>query len=176
MNTTSANNNKAKGKGKSRKSRATLRFVFGDIGHCIACGFGAGLVPKMPGTAGTCLALPLYYLTASLPFAAQLALLAVMITGGVWLCGRSAKALAVADDGGIVFDEITGFYAVLLFLPDTLLWQAVGFVAFRILDAAKPPPIGWMDKNIGGGFGIMADDIVAAAAAAAIVNAALLLI
>ncbi|MGI9337865.1 MAG: phosphatidylglycerophosphatase A family protein [Gammaproteobacteria bacterium] len=170
MSTTSAN------KKPETKTKATKHFVFGDIGHCIACGFGAGLTPKMPGTAGTVLALPLYYLMASLPFAAQIILLAVMLIGGIWLCGRSAKALAVADDGGIVFDEITGFYAVLLFLPDNILWQAAGFVVFRILDAAKPPPIGWLDKNIGGGFGIMLDDIAAAAATAALLNAAMLLI
>lgn len=166
MSTTSAHK-------KNTKTKATKHFVFGDIGHCIACGFGAGLMPKMPGTAGTLLALPLYYLTASMPFVVQLLLLALMIIGGIWLCGRSAEALAVADDGGIVFDEITGFYAVLLFLPDNydnLLWQAAGFVLFRILDAGKPPPIGWLDKNIGGGFGIMLDDMAAAAAAIVLLN------
>ena len=125
----------------------------------------------MPGTAGTILAVPLYYLTLPLPFVASLLLLTVMIIGGIWLCDRSAKALAVKDDGGIVFDEITGFYAVLLFLPYNLQWLAAGFVLFRILDAAKPPPIGWLDRNISGGIGIMLDDLAAAAATIAILNA-----
>ena len=145
---------------------ANRSFVFGDIGHCLACGFGLGLTPKIPGTAGTILAIPLFWLTSSvlaLPPAAELALLAAMIAGGIWLCGRTAKALNAKDDQGIVFDEITGFYGVLILLPDNLQLQAAGFVLFRILDAVKPPPIGWLDRNIPGGAGIMLDDIAAAA-------------
>lgn len=153
---------------------ATKRFVFGDAGHCAACGFGLGLTPKMPGTAGSLLAFPLYFLTASAPFFAQVILLLAMTVGGIWLCGRAAKALAVKDDAGIVFDEIAGFYAVLVFLPEKWEWQAAGFLLFRVLDAAKPPPMGWLDRNVGGGLGIMLDDLAAAAVAVLVLRAAML--
>ena len=36
------------------------------------------------------------------------------------------------------------------------------FVLFRIFDIWKPFPIGYLDKRVGGGFGIMLDDYVAA--------------
>ncbi len=38
------------------------RFLFSHPAHFIALGFGAGLSPWMPGTAGTLLALPLWWM------------------------------------------------------------------------------------------------------------------
>ena len=141
---------------------ATKQFVFGDIGHCLAFGLGAGLVPKMPGTAGTVLALPLYYAVVGLSLWAQWALFVLLFGGGIWLCGRAGRALGSADDGGIVLDEIAAFYVVLLCTPAGFWWQAAAFILFRFFDMTKPPPIGWLDKNLGGGFGVMIDDIAAA--------------
>ena len=48
-------------------------------------------------------------------------------------------------------------------MPADWRWLAAAFVLFRILDAAKPPPINWLDKKIGGGWGVMIDDMAAAA-------------
>ncbi len=39
---------------------------------------------------------------------------------------------------------------------------------FRFFDMVKPWPVGWADRRIGGGFGVMFDDILAALYAAAI--------
>jgi len=36
-----------------------------------------------------------------------------------------------------------------------------GFVLFRVLDIAKPGPIGVADRRLGGGLGTMADDLLA---------------
>ena len=94
----------------------------------------------------------------------------VMSAGGIWLCGRTAKALQSKDDQSIVFDEITAFYGVLILSPDNWQWQAAGFVLFRILDTTKPPPISWLDRNIPGGLGIMLDDIAAAAITVAVLH------
>ena len=38
---------------------------------------------------------------------------------------------------------------------------AVAFVLFRFFDILKPFPIGWLDKNIEGGKGVMLDDVAA---------------
>ncbi len=38
----------------------------------------------------------------------------------------------------------------------------VSFILFRIFDIWKPWPIGWCDRNIKGGFGVMFDDVFAA--------------
>ena len=158
---------------------ASKKFVFGDIGHCVAFGFGVGLTPKIPGTAGTLLALPLYWLSNYLmPGAVGKAAAAAALTAlGIWLCGRAGRMLGKHDDGGIVLDEIAGFYLALLLSPsDEIGWTLAAFVLFRFLDAAKPPPIGWLDKNIGGGLGVMADDIAAALLCAAILQIAALIL
>ena len=36
-----------------------------------------------------------------------------------------------------------------------------GFVVFRFFDIVKPWPISVLDRKVGGGFGIMIDDILA---------------
>jgi phosphatidylglycerophosphatase A len=40
----------------------SVRFAFGHPAHVIALGFGTGLAPLGPGTAGTMLAFPIYIL------------------------------------------------------------------------------------------------------------------
>ncbi|MGH8161721.1 MAG: phosphatidylglycerophosphatase A, partial [Gammaproteobacteria bacterium] len=47
-------------------------------------------------------------------------------------------------------------------------WLALAFVLFRIFDIAKPWPIRWLDRRLGGGLGIMADDVAAGIVAGAI--------
>jgi len=45
---------------------------------------------------------------------------------------------------------------------DIICFFIMPFVLFRICDIVKPWPIGWMDKNIKGGIGVMLDDVAAA--------------
>ncbi|MGI9306163.1 MAG: phosphatidylglycerophosphatase A family protein [Gammaproteobacteria bacterium] len=148
---------------------ANKKFVFGDAGHCIAFGFGAGLLPRAPGTFGSLLAFPLYWAAAFLPLFAQWFCGALLFAAGVWLCGRAGRALNKEDDRGMVLDEIAAFYFVLLAVPDAWQWQGAAFAAFRFFDAAKPPPVNWLDKNIKGGWGVMLDDAAAAALTCALI-------
>ena len=87
--------------------------------HWFALGFGTGLVPKAPGTAGTLVAIPLILLTASLSFSLKLGILVGISLLGIYLCGKSAELLGVHDHGSIVWDEIVGFYLTALFVPVT---------------------------------------------------------
>ena len=45
---------------------------------------------------------------------------------------------------------------------------AVPFVLFRFFDILKPWPIGWVDRKLHGGLGIMLDDVLAGAMALAV--------
>jgi phosphatidylglycerophosphatase A len=54
--------------------------------------------------------------------------------------------------------------------PGGWLVIAAGFIVFRLLDAVKPWPISWFDRNINGGLGIMIDDVVAGIVALAIIQ------
>lgn len=128
----------------------------------LACGFGSGLAPKAPGTFGTLAALPLWWLVRDLPLGAYLGLAALLFAVGVYVCGRTARALGVHDHGAIVWDEIVGYLLTMAAAPPGWGWALVGFIVFRLFDIAKPWPIRWVDARVTGGLGIMADDALAA--------------
>ncbi len=131
--------------------------------HVIALGAGAGLVPVAPGTAGTLLAFPLYWaLAACYTASTVLALIGVGFLLGMWACGTTGRALGVADDGAMVWDEVVAFALVLVFTPAGWHWQAGAFALFRFFDILKPPPIRYFDRQLKNGFGVMFDDLLAA--------------
>jgi phosphatidylglycerophosphatase A len=143
--------------------RPSLRFVVSHPAHFIAFGFGVGLSPVAPGTFGTLLALPMYaWLAPRLDNQAFLLLLAGMFLVGAWACEISGRSLGVHDHGGMVWDEVTAFLAVLFFTPATPPWQASAFLLFRLFDIVKPMPIRYFDRNIRNGLGVMFDDMLAA--------------
>lgn len=141
--------------------------------HFLAFGFGSGLSPKAPGTMGTLAALPVWYLLAQLPLAGYLAGLLLVIAVGPYLCGKTARDLGVHDHGGIVWDEIAGFLLTMLLVPVSIWTAMIGFALFRLFDIVKPWPIGWLDKHVHGGTGIMLDDLVAALYAGVCIQALL---
>ena len=131
--------------------------------HIIALGVGAGLAPAAPGTVGTLLAFPLYWLLAAFSTSTMaLALLGAAFLLGVWACGTTGRALGVADHGAMVWDEIVAFAVVLVFTPPGWQWQLGAFLLFRFFDIVKPPPIRYFDRRLKNGFGVMFDDLLAA--------------
>lgn len=133
--------------------------------HLLACGLGAGLAPRAPGTAGSFVGAVLYVPLSALPLPAYLVLLGVLFAGGVWVCGRTARDLRAADHGSIVFDEIVGILVAVTSLPLDWRWLLSGFLLFRFFDIVKPWPIGLLDRRVKGGLGIMLDDLAAGAVA-----------
>ena len=139
------------------------RFIFSHPAHFISFGFGSGLFPGSPGTAGTLVAFPLYWYVAPRFTDAMFILLLVWAFAfGVWVCSKTGRTLGVADYGGIVWDEIVAFLLVLFFTPDGFLWSLLAFSLFRFFDIVKPPPIRHFDRTWHGGLGVMFDDILAA--------------
>lgn len=148
---------------RTRVENPDWRFVTARLSHLIAFGFGSGLVPRLPGTAGTVLALALYLALAQ--FLSQEAILGLTALGfvvGAWAASDTEKSLSRSDFGGIVIDEIIAFWLVLIFIPQSPWWFASAFVLFRLFDILKPWPIRFFDRHIPGGFGIMFDDLLAA--------------
>jgi phosphatidylglycerophosphatase A len=145
-----------------------LRFMLAHPAHWIAQGFGSGLSPVVPGTSGTLLGwLSFVLLSAGWPefFSMQnwaIIILAAFVVG-VWACDKTGRDLGIADHGSMVWDEIVAIWIVLVFLmPASIATQVWAFLWFRFFDMVKPPPIGYFDRRLKGGFGVMWDDVVAA--------------
>lgn len=137
-------------------------FLFQHPVHFFAIGFGSGLSPFAPGTMGTLVAIPLYYLVMSTMPEWGIYLVALLcVIVGIFICDIAAKHLKIHDHPGIVWDEIAGYFITMLAIPLSFQWIIVGFVLFRIFDIVKPWPIGLLDRHVHGGFGIMIDDVVA---------------
>ena len=153
----------------SAPQRPTARFMWSHPAHAIALGFGSGLSPIAPGTAGT-----LWAWVAFIVFdrwindAGWGLLIGASALLGWWACTVTSRNLGTADSGHIVWDEVVAFWLILwLWTPAGLAAQVLAFALFRFFDAAKPGPVAWADqafKGFGarGGFGVMADDLVAA--------------
>lgn len=112
------------------------------------------------------MAVAIYLPLSHLPRAAYIGVLVLVVVAGIWICGKAARDLGVHDHPGIVWDEIAGYLLTMLAAPVGWIWIAVGFGLFRLFDIWKPWPIGWLDRRVAGGFGIMLDDLVAGLLAA----------
>ncbi|HEY3487586.1 MAG TPA: phosphatidylglycerophosphatase A [Gammaproteobacteria bacterium] len=152
----------------TNSTRPTWRELWRNPAHLLAFGFGAGLSPKAPGTAGTLVAVPVYLLAQQMSYPAQIVLLVAVIMAGIWICDRTASDLKVHDHPGIVWDEIAGFLLTMSAVDFSWFNLAAGFLLFRCFDILKPWPISYFDRNVQGGLGIMLDDIVAGICAASI--------
>ena len=161
--------------------KPTFKWVFQTASRTIAFGFGSGLSPVAPGTAGTLWAWAAFlvgeYFLNTEDF---LWIIGGGILLGCWICGQVSEELGKKDFGGIVWDEIVAFWLVLIFIMPTSIWmQAIAFALFRYFDAMKPGPIGIIDRHfkdattdhskrpsllqiIWRGFGIVIDDLAAA--------------
>ena len=160
--------------------RPTVRFMLRHPAHFIALGFGAGLSPVAPGTAGTLWAwLAFLVMQPYMNDTRWALLLAFSVFLGWWASTVTARNLRVLDPSAVVWDEVVAFWLVLWLVTPAGLWgQIAAFALFRFFDAVKPGPVGWADQLVHGvnpatdphawrkaGFGIMFDDLVAAACA-----------
>lgn len=152
--------------------------------YWLGVGLGSGLPRRAPGTWGTVggllVALPLM----SLGFVPFLIITLLSCVIGVGICGRTSELMGGHDNPHIVWDEWSGIWITLLpfsymSVASANFWQnitqgsaivalIIAFVLFRFFDILKPPPIGWADKKVAGGLGIMLDDIIAGIMAAAV--------
>jgi phosphatidylglycerophosphatase A len=92
---------------------------------------------------------------------------ALACAAGLWASGNYARSVKRSDPSEVVIDEVAGMWLVFVALPLNEIGAAAGFALFRLFDIAKPWPISWLNRNVPGSLGIMADDIAAALAAIA---------
>lgn len=150
----------------------------------LATGFGSGLLPIAPGTAGSLLACALAWLLLSyggLPVflvATAAASVGGIVISHLYIRGREGHA----DPSEVVIDEIAGQWLTFIICgvligyatqsPEALGYMLMrmvdepsviiaGFIAFRVFDIVKPWPISLADRHVPGGLGIMLDDLIA---------------
>lgn len=136
--------------------------VWSNPWHFIAFGFGSGVLPVMPGTYGTLMAVPIYLLFQHLSLIAYGVVCILITVFGAWVSEKVSKEIGIHDYPGMNFDEIVGFMITMFAAPKGWFWVLLGFGLFRFFDIVKPGPIAWIDKNVKGGVGVVLDDCVAA--------------
>ncbi|MDJ0723041.1 MAG: phosphatidylglycerophosphatase A [Desulfobacterales bacterium] len=127
----------------------------------LATGGGCGYSPYAPGTVGSFAALPLGWGLSHLSWGVSLVLVAVFAAAAVHIAHRAGALLNQADPGAVVIDEIAGVMVACLGLKLSFSGCLITIVIFRFYDVLKPFPVGWLDRRLKGGRGIVADDLAA---------------
>ena len=127
----------------------------------LATGCGTGKSPVAPGTLGTLPGLLLAWYVSGWHIGLQAPFLIGFCLLAVWLAHRAADLMGAKDPGAIVIDEIAGMLVACAGLPLTATNIVILFILFRLFDIFKPFPVGWLDKHLDGGLGIVADDLAA---------------
>lgn len=138
-------------------------------GILIATWFGSGYLRPAPGTWGTLAALPFAWLILHYgDWRWLLAASILLFPVGVWAASVYSAQSGTQDAGAIVVDEVVAMWLTLAILwplgldqTGWIIWPAA-FLAFRLMDIAKPWPVSLADAKVKGGLGVMLDDVLAA--------------
>lgn len=144
------------------------------ITRFIVTAFGLGYFPIAPGTwASLAAVLAAWGIVDIIGPWGLVSATAASLALGLWASRKYAERTGNEDPSEVVIDEVGGMWLSLLLVPK--LWWAYGlaFAAFRVFDIFKPWPASYFDRKVGGGLGIMGDDVVAALYALVVVHVAL---
>jgi phosphatidylglycerophosphatase A len=145
--------------------------------------FGTGLLKRGPGTWGSVAAVLLWMVPASVDVWVKhmfivdssgsilhgyvlpsLTLLAAIVATAVGIPAATivARESGREDPGHVVIDEVAGQWLTLVVCRPDWPHALLALTLFRLFDITKPWPVRWADRNVAGGLGVMADDILAA--------------
>jgi phosphatidylglycerophosphatase A len=139
--------------------------------HVLSVWFGCGHMPVAPGLTGTLGAIPLYLLLRPHGHGAVAAAALVVTLVGIWASGRVERRLGRKDPQIVCIDEVAGVLVTWIVAPPTTRALVAGVIAFRIFDQLKPWPARAAER-LGGGAGVMLDDVAAGVWGAAVLLAA----
>lgn len=157
--------------------------IFSPLAKFFATDFYIGYIParlsgkpgaKGGGTLGTLLGLLLIPLLPAGRNAYAVFLLAFTVFS-VLVAHRFCADTGIEDDPRVIIDETAGYWFAAAWLPHTPLALLLAFLLFRAFDGLKPWPIRYVDDNVGGGFGVVLDDVLAGIASNLVLRILLLL-
>ena len=155
------------------------RKTFADhIAFVIGTGFGSGLLRPAPGTWGSIVGFAYFAALMRIPSCVLIFAIAIaLFLAGIWSAGKCEAFFGEKDPGSVVIDEIACVPFALwpFYFTENRdawwLWLAV-FIVYRILDIVKIFPGRRLEK-LGGGAGIMFDDLLSSLYTAALFFAAI---
>lgn len=137
-----------------------------NLAFWLGTGFGSGLAPKAPGTAGSLVALPFIYGAGILGGALGIAAFLLFWIAASLLTAPGFERAYNDDPSLFVADEWAGqavpFIGISFsgVLAEDILLLLAGFILFRIFDITKPFGIKAAEK-LPSPLGILADDLLA---------------
>ena len=138
-----------------------LKFLFSNIWHFIALGFGAGLIKKGTGTFGTLITFIYFIFLYQLNLEIQILIFFILLLVSYISVKNTLHSLKIKDPSCVVIDEIIAYLIVLILLPNNYLLYLISFILFRFFDILKPWPISKLEE-LPGAIGVIADDFGAA--------------
>ena len=133
----------------------------GRLNKLFATAMGLGYLPKAPGTFGTLAGVLLFYATSGLSLLHYIVFVVVFIVLSVWIADGARAAFASEDPKQVVIDEVAGFLVAMIGHSWSIKTVVAGFILFRLFDIFKPFPVGYIDRKLKGGLGIVMDDVMA---------------
>ena len=143
------------------KGKKEKRSVGQKAAVLIATGFGAGYLPKAPGTWGSLWGILAAALINSVPWIGSIFLMMFLAVIGVWSSNMAIGHFGQEDPGQVVIDEVAGMALTLWWIPMNVISITIGFFLFRALDIFKPFPVRQIESYFNGGTGIVMDDLAA---------------
>ena len=133
--------------------------------------FGTGLSPKMPETVSSLAAIPVALLILQTLGMETLFMLAFALTIiGIFEINKYERVTGEHDSREIVIDKVVGVWLALMIAVSTavtmtypyadILAIIFAFAAYRLFDIWKPSTIGWINRKVQGGLGVMLDDVI----------------
>lgn len=126
----------------------------------LATGTYVGYIPFASGTWGTLWGIPVFYLLSGLAPLIWGTLIVISTIIAIYISDEAERIFKKKDSSFIVIDEIVGYMAATFMLDFTLENVIITFLIFRFFDILKPYPASWIDKELGGGRGVVLDDTV----------------
>lgn len=139
----------------------------------LATWFGAGYLPRFPGTWGSLAALPFAWAISFYGGLPALGLATVIVFAiGLWSTGVYIRGSDDQDPAQVVIDEVAGQWLTLIATPPDPLFYFLGFILFRLFDIFKPWPVSWAERTFPGAAGVMLDDVAAGICAGIVLSTA----